>query len=222
MPAVVEEVKETYHGPVLGDSGNDGAPQPPSLDLHLPSVQDPRPPAGSTVIWVGIAAITMMFAALTSALVVRQGASTDWQRIALPNILFLDTLILLASSVTLEISRRRFASVVPSVNESKRFELWLNVTVFLGALFVVGQYVAWLKLRAEGVYLASNPSSSFFYVLTAAHALHVMGGLLGLIYVIAKTRKGIFRKSTLAMASTYWHFMDLLWIYLLALLLMNV
>jgi cytochrome c oxidase subunit 3 len=92
------------------------------------------------------------------------------------------------------------------------------VTLTLGVLFVAGQYVAWSQLRAEGLYLATNPSSSFFYVLTVTHALHVLGGLGGLVYVIRKLGKASLRRSTLDAAARYWHFMDLLWLYLLLLL----
>ncbi len=89
------------------------------------------------------------------------------------------------------------------------------MTLGLGLLFVVGQYVAWRQLSAQGLYLATNPSSSFFYVLTATHALHVLGGLLGLLYVIRKLNAMALRRSTLDTASRYWHFMDVLWVYLL-------
>ena len=85
-------------------------------------------------------------------------------------------------------------------------------------MFVAGQYIAWRQLSADGLYLATNPSSSFFYVLTAAHALHVLGGLGGLTRVISKLKHGVLRRSTLDATSRYWHFMDVLWIYLLLLL----
>jgi cytochrome c oxidase subunit III len=78
--------------------------------------------------------------------------------------------------------------------------------------------VAWLQLKAEGLYLATNPSSSFFYVFTAMHGLHVLGGLAGLIYVIRKLQKSALRGSTLKTAAHYWHFMDVLWLYLLLVL----
>ena len=96
------------------------------------------------------------------------------------------------------------------------------MTLFLGLLFVAGQYVAWSQLSAEGLYLATNPSSSFFYVLTAAHALHVLGGLAGLRYVIRKLSKSVLRRSTLDATARYWHFMDVLWVYLLLLLWMKL
>jgi cytochrome c oxidase subunit 3 len=87
---------------------------------------------------------------------------------------------------------------------------------------VGGQYVAWSQLRAEGVYLATNPSSSFFYLLTAIHALHVLGGLGGLIYVIRNLNKSVLLRSQLVATARYWHFMGILWVYLLLLLWMKL
>ena len=140
-------------------------------------VQDYSPPPASTGIWVVVYAITMTFAALTSALIVRKGSSLDWQSFTLPSILYLNTVLLLGSSVTLEIARRRVATfmggiAIPGESPAR----WLYITLVFGLLFVTGQYVAWARLRAEGLYLATNPSSSFFYLLTAAHVLHVLGG----------------------------------------------
>jgi cytochrome c oxidase subunit 3 len=98
--------------------------------------------------------------------------------------------------------------------------LWLNLTMSLGLLFVVGQYFAWLKLRSEGLYLPTNPNSSFFYVLTGVHVIHVLGGLGGLSRVMFKFRSATnpLRRSTLDASSYYWHFMGMLWIYLLFIL----
>jgi cytochrome c oxidase subunit III len=189
----------------------------------LRSVQEYAPPPASTGIWVVLAAITMSFAALTSAFVVRKGGAIDWRHFTLPSILYLNTLVLLASSVTLEISRRRIAAFMGGLGsrltDSAR---WLYITLFLGLLFVAGQYVAWRQLNSEGLYLATNPSSSFFYVFTAAHALHVLGGLGGLVRVIRKLNKLVLRRSTLDATSRYWHFMDVLWVYLLLLLLVKL
>jgi len=166
-----------------------------------------------------LAAISMSFAALTSALVVRQGASLDWHHLVLPRVLYFNTLLLLASSFTLELARRRVAAFMggprdASLNPSR----WLYATSFLGLCFVAGQYAAWLQLRAEGLYLATNPNSSFFYVLTAIHALHVLGGLVGMAHVLRKLGQGSLRRSTLDSFSYYWHFMGILWVYLLLLL----
>ena len=95
---------------------------------------------------------------------------------------------------------------------------WLYITLFLGLLFVAGQYVAWKQLAAQGLYLATHPSSSFFYVLTATHALHVLGGLGGLIYAIRKLNKSALRRNTVVATARYWHFMGVLWVYLIVLL----
>jgi cytochrome c oxidase subunit 3 len=88
----------------------------------------------------------------------------------------------------------------------------------LGLLFVVAQYAAWLQLRSQGLYLATNPNSSFFYVFTAVHAVHVSGGLGGLVRVVHKLHKSVLRRSTLDATSYYWHFMGVLWLYLFLLL----
>jgi cytochrome c oxidase subunit 3 len=187
------------------------------------AVKDYSPPPASTGIWVVLASITMSFAALTSALVVRQGSALDWRHLDLPQILYFNTLVLFASSVTLELARREVGSFMGGLrDQAVNPARWLYVTLFLGLLFVAGQYVAWLQLRSQGLFLATNPNSSFFYVLTALHALHVMGGLGGLVRVIRRLHLSILRKSTLDATSRYWHFMDVLWLYLLLLLWMKL
>jgi cytochrome c oxidase subunit III len=209
--------------PEPGRPGNGGVRNLVPNDGKLPAVQDYAPVPSKSGIWVVIAAIAMSFAAFTSALVVRQGASTDWHHLTLPPILYWNTLVLLASGVTLEIARRRVAVFMGG---QRTFDLnparWLYVTAFLGMVFVVGQYVAWLQLRSEGLYLATNPNSSFFYLLTAIHALHVLGGLVGLTYVLRKLHRVVLRRSTLDSFAYYWHFMGILWVYLLVLLWMKI
>jgi len=220
-------------------------PEPPQIDPHRLSGQKhsgnggwrdlvppngaPRvalhhsPPPSSTGIYVVLFAITMMFAAFSSALIVRKGSSLDWQTFTLPSILYLNTLILLTSSVTLEVARRRVATFMGGLkSHTESPARWLYITLSLGLLFVAGQYAAWSQLRTEGLYLATNPSSSFFYVLTATHVLHVLGGLGGLIYVIRKLTKSTLRRSSLDATARYWHFMDVLWLYLLCLLWMKL
>lgn len=205
------------------DSGNGGWRNLAPADGDLRLVQEYAPPPASTGIWVALAAISMSFAALTSALVVRKGAAMDWRHFTLPSILYLNTIILFASSMTLEISRRQVAAYMGGQRSKiANPARWLYITLFLGLLFVVGQYVAWRQLSGQGLYLATNPSSSFFYVLTAAHALHVLGGLGGLVRVIRKLGQSVLRRSTLDATSRYWHFMDVLWVYLLLLLWMKL
>jgi cytochrome c oxidase subunit III len=166
----------------------------------------------TTGITVALAAILMLFMALVSAFVVRKGASNDWTSLTIPRILWLNTAILIASSLTLVLSRRRLAS-----HDLAGFRHWWMVTTILGLLFLVGQLMAWRILANEGVYLASNPSSSFFYVFTAAHGLHLLGGIIGLLYVaIRQVERGRLPAVTKA-AAMYWHFMDGLWVFILLL-----
>jgi cytochrome c oxidase subunit 3 len=126
--------------------------------------------------------------------------------------------VLLSSSVALEIGRRQVRLFMTAKTLVDKPARWLYIALFLGVLFVAGQFTAWWQLRAQGLYLATNPNSSFFYVLTVMHALHVFGGLGGLTRVIRKLNRSTLRRSTLDATSHYWHFMDGLWVYLLWLL----
>jgi len=196
----------------ISTSGGGGGFAAAGGDLKLLSTYSP-PPA-TTAVWVGIAAITMSFIAFTSALIVRKGGAPDWKHLVLPPILYWNTAVLLASSFTLEGARKQVGAYMRGATAAKS-AFWLHATLGLGLLFVAGQYLAWLQLRAQGLYVATSPNSSFFYVFTVIHALHVLGGLLGLGYVIRRFHAGVLRKSTLDATSHYWHFMDVLWLYLL-------
>jgi cytochrome c oxidase subunit III len=206
--------------PPGGSAGGGGLRNLVPADGNLPAIQDHSPPPARTGIWVGLSAITMCFAAFTSALVVGKGSTVDWPHIELPSVLYFNTLALVASSVTLEIARRRFTRS----GQTAATRFWFYTTLALGLIFVAGQYVAWLQLRSEGLYLATSPSSSYFYVLTAVHALHVLGGLGGLIRLVAKLGEPVSSlcRSTLYATSYYWHFMGLLWLYLLLVLWMKL
>jgi len=164
---------------------------------------------------MGMMTILMFFMSLTSAYIVRKGLGGDWQPLELPKILYLNTLVLIVSSVTIERARRRLAN-----QEVEVFHRWWGVTTALGLVFLAGQYAAWLELRAAGVFLATNPASSFFYLLTAAHGAHLTGGILALLYVALRNWQGREARRSLAtdVSSVYWHFMDGLWVFLLLLL----
>jgi cytochrome c oxidase subunit 3 len=205
--------------PDNGHTGNGGWKNIVPADGNLRAVMDYSPPPSSTAIWVFLFAVTMMFAAFSSALIVRKGSSMDWQSFTLPWILYVNTFVLLLSSVTLEVARKRVGEFMGGLKLGAESPArWLYVTLFLGFLFVAGQYVAWRQLRAQGWYLATNPSSSFFYLLTAVHALHVLGGLTALLIMITKLNKLTLRRNTVIATSRYWHFMGVLWVYLIALL----
>jgi cytochrome c oxidase subunit III len=170
--------------------------------------------------WVAMAAVLMMFTSLTSAYIVRAASSNDWQPIAMPRILLLSTVFILCSSATIEIARRRLKSALEG-----SYKRWLLLTAALGVGFLGSQIMAWRQLVSQGVYITSHPHSSFFYLLTATHGLHLMGGLLSLAYLLIRTSRsevsGHVQSRYLAAtgaATLYWHFMDGLWIYLFILL----
>jgi cytochrome c oxidase subunit 3 len=165
--------------------------------------------ASRSGIWVGIFAIIMSFAALTSALLVRQG-SGEWSHIVIPSILYANTAALLLSSFTMEMSRRALA-------RSAGVSAWIGITLLLGLSFVAGQYLAWRHLAAQGLYLATNPNSSFLYVFTGMHALHLLGGIAVLVYLLGRVIGGhtSIRHHLLDNTAVYWHFMGGLWLYLL-------
>jgi cytochrome c oxidase subunit 3 len=205
--------------PGHGHTGNGGWKRIVPADGDLRVATEYSPPASSTAIWVFLFAVTMMFAAFSSALIVRKGSSMDWQSFTLPSILYFNTFLLLVSSFTLEVARRRVAAFMGGLKlHTESPARWLYITLGLGLLFVIGQYIAWRQLRAQGLYLATNPSSSFFYLLTAIHALHILGGLTGLLLVISKLNKSTLRRNTLVATARYWHFMGVLWVYLMALM----
>jgi cytochrome c oxidase subunit III len=186
------------------------------------------PSAARTGVWVGIGAITMSFAAYTSAMVVRQGSVPEWQHFRLPPIMYWNSLVLLASSATLELARKRIGGpfdrlgrdASSSAVRARAWHFWLHLTLALSVAFLIGQLFAWRSLSAQGVYLATSPSSSFFYVLTVLHALHLLGGIGALLFALncLQSDDGPRPVNVLAAASLYWHFMAVLWIYLLAIL----
>src|SRR4051794_13717748 len=171
--------------------------------------------ASFTGLFVLIAASTMVFAAFTSAFVVRRGLSEDWASMPKPSILFVNTIVLLVSSVVLDISRRALKK-----GNRSQFNFWWSLATGLGILFLLGQAYAWRELKAAGVYVSTNPASSFFYVLTASHAFHLLGGVLALLYVdvqALRLRLGPAKRTAIDVAAIFWHFLDGLWLYLMVL-----
>lgn len=188
-----------------------------------------------------IATVCMVFVSLTSAYIVRRGLPTfddssrtylrDWGDVQLPGaLLAVNTAILLISSLTMEGARRdiaRRAALAPvrsipgvSLGQERNFP-WLGVTTILGVGFLVGQWMAWGELKSRGFFVNTNPDSSFFYLLTAAHAVHLTGGIVALLWVSVSSlqHKPIEgRRIMVDVAAWYWHFMALLWIYVFALL----
>jgi cytochrome c oxidase subunit III len=193
-----------------GDDGGGGGD-----DRNRRRKWTPSPKRYSTAITIGIVSILMFFMALASAFIVLRRSSDLWVTVQLPRILWVNTCVLLASSFTLESARQRLF-----LADARGFHKFWLATTALGFLFVAGQLIAWRQLVAQGVYIASNQASSFFYIFTGAHAVHLLGGVAALLFV----GFGKFQKTKISLpaaaeiTSYYWHFMDGLWIFLLALL----
>jgi cytochrome c oxidase subunit 3 len=191
-----------------GDHGKDGEP------LRF------SPARYRIGVWLAIGSIVMLFTALASAYIVRSASGNDWQPIAVPRVLWLSTALILISSVTMEVSRRSLKR-----QSEAGYGRWLVITGALGLGFLASQLVAWRQLVRQGVYMASNPYNSFFYLFTAAHGLHLLGGIMALGYLLLRTRRkratvdGELRRIGAADSATiYWHFMDGLWVVLFFLL----
>ena len=188
---------------------------------------------------VALTAVVMIFVSYSSAYVVRQGLPTldprtgalvrDWLPLQLPNFLLVNTLILLVSTITMELARRQALRIATAgIRETAmraRVETdrmpWLALTAILGLSFLAGQWLVWSELATRGFYVATSPSSSFFYLLTGVHGIHLFGGILALL---AAGGASLLRKSEVSAAvvvdatAWYWHFMTVLWIYILCLL----
>lgn len=189
---------------------------------------------------VGVLGIVMVFVSFTSAYIVRQGLPTldprtntlvrDWFPLPLPALLFFNTGLLLISSVTMELARRQVArfttptraASIPNVFAGREGTiLWLALTAVLGLSFLKGQWTVWREMQASGFYVASSPSSSFVYLLTGTHGVHLLGGIFALLAAGATVlfrRRAESRVVVLDVTAWYWHFMTLLWVYILCLL----
>lgn len=185
-------------------------------DRREPSAEKAR-----FAMWVGLASILMLFATLVSAYIFL-AAGDNWLPIRMPRWLWLSTVLILASSLTLSAASKALKR--GQDGEYLRRLLW---TVGLGLSFLGAQVLAWRELVAQGVYQAVNQHRNFFYLLTGVHAAHLVGGVLALIYLLLRTRrKGQSeaaekrRRGTVSVISLYWHFMDGLWVFLFLLLLL--
>ncbi len=162
-----------------------------------------------------LATVSMLFVAFTSALLVRRTGS-DWVPVELPAIVWLNTAVLIASSAAVELARAGLRR-----DDSSRTTLWLAIAGALGLLFLLGQVLAWRELAVRGVFLPSNPHAAFFYVLTALHGAHLLGGLAALGVTLRRAASGAYTATSHAgftHAAIYWHFMGGVWLFLLAVL----
>src|SRR3954447_13277196 len=165
-------------------------------------------------LWIAMGSIIMMFAGLTSAYIVRSNQA-NWLRFYLPNIFWYSTVVILLSSVFMHLSVKAFKA-----REMKRYRLLITITAFFGILFAVLQFVGFIDLNNHGVQLlgsGSNPSASFLAIIAGLHVLHVLGGVIALLFIFFKaysSRSKNYSAVPIEVVSTYWHFVDALWIFL--------
>ena len=167
-------------------------------------------------IWALLGTLSMLFAGFASAYLVRR-AGADWQRVPLPGILWINTIVLLSSSVTLEVARS-----AERRGQAAALKGWLLITTLLGLAFLGGQLMGWRQLAARGVYLPTSPYSSFFYMLTAVHGAHLLGGILALGYALWRVWRARWtpaQPERVNGCATYWHFVDGVWVFLYLLML---
>lgn len=169
-------------------------------------------------LWLFMITVIMIFAALTSAYIVRQGEG-NWMAFELPFELWVTTGVILLSSVTMH-----WGYLSAKKDDLNKVKLAVGITTFLGVAFLVGQFYVWGVLVDSSIFFVGNPSGSFLYVLSGLHGLHLVSGVIFLIIVLISTLKYKVHSKNLVqlqMCATYWHFLDVLWVYLFVFLLLN-
>ncbi|UEG50693.1 heme-copper oxidase subunit III [Ferruginibacter lapsinanis] len=168
-------------------------------------------------LWVGIASIVMMFAGLTSAYIVKRN-QVNWITFEIPTVFWVSTVAIVASSVTIWMAQNAFKK-----RAMAQYRTLMIATLALGVLFLGLQVVGFNQLWESGMTLTKNVSFSFLYIIVGLHGLHVIGGLIALLILFAKAFSSKMRNYDIVpveVMATYWHFVDLLWIYLLIFLIM--
>ncbi len=169
-------------------------------------------------LWIAIGSIIMLFGAWTSAYIVKQSAG-NWLEFTIPSAFYFSTACIIASSITLHIAYKSFLD-----EKEGLYKGFLVTSLFLGIVFIALQYIGWTQLFNMGVDFRLNVSGSFFYLITGAHAAHVLGGIASLIVAIIHAFSLDFkvtskRKNRFQLTLHYWHFVDILWVYLLIFLI---
>ena len=164
-------------------------------------------------LWVAIASILMMFAGLTSAFIVKSN-QTGWRTFILPKIFWVSTIVIMASSITMQMAVKTFRN-----RNMQQYRLLLGITFALGIGFVISQILGFTELWASNVQLkGASGAGQFFYAIAGLHAVHVIGGVIALLIIFFKSIAGStksYNTVPVEVMSTYWHFVDGLWIYLM-------
>lgn len=175
--------------------------------------------------WLAIVSMVMIFAAFTSAYVVKKGDTNTWQHIHLPNIFATSTAVIILSSLFMHAAYLAFKK-----NKLSLYRGFMMLTFILGAAFLTLQIQGWMALVNSGIELKGNVAGSFIYVISGMHFLHVVGGVVALLVFAVKafTKYNNNQLSTvegslinIEVMTTYWHFVDFLWVYLYFFFLLN-
>jgi len=169
-------------------------------------------------LWLFIVSVCMIFASLTSAYIVRQ-TEGNWQLFDLPPLFYITTIIIFVSSISMH-----WAYLSAKKDNLEMVKVGVSITTVLGIAFLIGQLLAWSELVERSVYFVGNPSGSFVYVLSGLHGLHIVSGVIFLLIVLVATfRYRVHSKNLnlIEMCTTFWHFLDALWLYLFIFLLLN-
>lgn len=197
-----------------GGFGGDGRGQPSGGNGSVSSFPISKE---RLLAWLVLTGISMLFAGLASAYIITSSTSI-WESVVLPQLLWLNTFVLLASSVTMERTRSHIQQ-----GRIRAARIWVAVTGVLGLAFLIGQLTAWREMVDAGVFLQSTLHAGYFYVLSGLHGLHLAGGLsfLGYIWVqIVRGRYSAASHEPVSLAAMYWHFMDGLWVCVFLLLIL--
>ncbi len=162
-------------------------------------------------LWIAIGSITMMFAGFTSAYIVKSNQA-GWEAVQVPKIFYLSTALIIVSSISIFLAQKAMAA-----REMARYRLLISLTAVLGLAFVTTQFIGFSELWANKITFKDSVAGSFFYIITGVHALHVVGGIIALVVLFLRaynTKTKFYSTAPVETAGLYWHFVDLLWIYL--------
>jgi cytochrome c oxidase subunit 3 len=184
------------------------------------SIQEPKPiltvNKWKFIIWLFIITIIMLFASQTSAYIVRR-AEGNWTEFEIPLIFWYSSLVLIVSSIFMQLSL-----MAAKKDEFGKLKAFISISFLLGIIFLFMQYMGWQNLQSQGIYLKGNPSGSFYYIITGLHGFHLITGLIVMLFSFYSSLKMDIHSKNLVkleVCTIYWHFLDLLWIYLFGFLL---
>ncbi len=204
-----------------GGGGSDGGGGNNRDDDYIESAEPYASNKFRILMWFLLLVVLMTFGGLISAyIVISTNGVLEWTPFDLPIQVWLSTAFIIASSITYQVAQKAL-----NADNQQKAKNWFLATTVFGGMFIASQLLAWFELVRRGVYVQSNPYAGFFYILTAVHAVHVIGGIAVLGYIVLRTWDKTYsdeeltkRKQISNTIGWYWHFMDALWIVIVCLL----